>query len=484
MNNNGAANDRPSGRSGGETVVRPWSSLGSYGSAGSEFDDVVRSYHTERRRDATDVKNGDQRTWTTYLAEKRQQMGYAVREYTSYVAPELLWDSRPPVQRMRVRDYEAETQATYLYRGMLVLGLVAVLSVGYAGNTAFSAIQSSGAAGTASIYSVEAPTVSSSSSADADNKQEEPSKAFHSFQTQLSTTGIHVTLPVQHNPPPLNIALYADVTNDYSGPDITMFAYPFLQDAILMEPYRDSTVTLKGFTPGCSIVWTLTGITYPSIVLTETIDASEDGVFTVQPQQTGQYIFNVESRCGDAAEVQGQLTQAVWVKYVRRELSTLTDDDREEFLDAFRTLWDVTTRDGMDMYNKLFKSLNYFAAINNDASANPICDEFDAGTGFLNNRQYMGMYLEQSLRQINPRLSLHYMDYSKYFETDLFAKHVTSPMDGGNWTDIFSEKWFGKNNPWNGVILEPGWQSFKSFVMQLQRRSRSVAGGCIMSLLS
>ena len=455
------AHQRPSGRSGGETMVRPWSSLGTYGSAGTEFDDVVRSYHTERGRDVTDVKDGDRRTWVAYVDEKRQQLGYALREYTSYIAPGLLWDSRPPVQRMRARDYEAETQSTYLYRGLLVLGLVAVLSVGYAGNTAFSAVQSSGAAGTSAIYSEDGPMASSSSSSSSSSaeatKEAEPSKAFHSFQTQLSTTGIHVTLPVQHNPPPLNDGLYAEVTNEYSGSGTTMFAYPFLSDAILMEPYRDATVTLKGFTPGCNIMWTLTGITYPSIVLTETVEASEDGVFIVQPQQTGQYIFHVESTCGDAGEVQGQLTQAVWVKYVRREISTLTDDDREEFLTAFRTLWDVTTRDGMDMYNKLFKSLNYFAAINNDASANPICDEFDAGTGFLNNHIYMGMYLEQSLRQINPKVSLHYMDYSKYFETELFTKHVTSPMDGGNWTDIFSEKWFGKNNPWNGVIMDSRW---------------------------
>ena len=292
----------------------------------------------------------------------------------------------------------------------------------------------------------------------------EPSKEFHSFISQASTTGIRVTLPVEHNASPLNVGLYALVTNEYSGTGTKIFGYPFLKDAILMEPYRDNTITLKGFTSGCSIIYSFTGITDKTILLTETIEHSEDGIFTIKPTKTGQYTFHVEQSCdSDSTGVtKRELTQTVWVKYVRRELMSLTDEDREEFLDGFRKLWEVTTRDGMDYFGKNYKSLHYLAAVHNDAGANAVCDEFHDGTGFLNNHIYLGMYLEQSLRMINPKLSMHYIDYTKYFEAHEFENHVVSQMDGGNWTDIFSDKWFGKNDPYSGVITDSRWAYTKT----------------------
>ena len=51
-------------------------------------------------------------------------------------------------------------------------------------------------------------------------------------------------------------------------------------------------------------------------------------------------------KCDDDDSANSILTQTVWVKYVRRELQSLTDDDREEFLDALHTLWEVNTVDG------------------------------------------------------------------------------------------------------------------------------------------
>ena len=47
------------------------------------------------------------------------------------------------------------------------------------------------------------------------------------------------------------------------------------------------------------------------------------------------------------------------------------------------------------------------------------------------------MYLEQSLRLVNPRVSLHYMDYSKYFESDAFKSRATN-MDGGEWNELMT----------------------------------------------
>ena len=40
-------------------------------------------------------------------------------------------------------------------------------------------------------------------------------------------------------------------------------------------------------------------------------------------------------------------------------------------------------------YTDAYKSVNYFALVYNDGAGNFICDEFNGGTGFLNNRAYL-----------------------------------------------------------------------------------------------
>ena len=71
----------------------------------------------------------------------------------------------------------------------------------------------------------------------------------------------------------------------------------------------------------------------------------------------------------------------------------------------------------MVLYGDRFKSVNYFATLHNDGGGNAACDEFHGGLGFLNNHIYLSAYLEQSLQLVNPAVALHYMEYSKYFES-------------------------------------------------------------------
>lgn len=120
----------------------------------------------------------------------------------------------------------------------------------------------------------------------------------------------------------------------------------------------------------------------------------------------------------------------MWVRYVRRELSSLTDDDREAFLDALVTLWQVNTVDGVKLYGANYKSLHYFASIHNDGGANSVCDEFHGGAGFANNHLMLGNYLEQSLQLVDPSVCLHYMDYSKYFEKHAFTQRTLFSLTG------------------------------------------------------
>ena len=96
--------------------------------------------------------------------------------------------------------------------------------------------------------------------------------------------------------------------------------------------------------------------------------------------------------------------------------------------------------------------------IHNDAAGNGVCDEFHGGLGFVSNHVYLSSFLEQSLQLVNPRVALHYMDYSKYFESDAFQQdHLSNTMDGGRWTEIMTHKWFGSSDPITGRILDGRW---------------------------
>lgn len=210
------------------------------------------------------------------------------------------------------------------------------------------------------------------------------------------------------------------VTNEYGIRDSSiMLPYAFLEGSFLIEPYKETTIAIEDPTVGCAYKWYFSSKILGSESASGT---STDGKIIVTLSTVGEYNFIVSEVCSSQSTTHRELGMNVWVKYVRRELSTLTDLDREEFLDAFNTLWTVSTLKGQIIYGDRYKSVNYFATLHNDGGGNPFCDEFHGGLGFLNNHMYLSAYLEQSLQLVNPRVALHYLEYTKYFESASFSK--------------------------------------------------------------
>ena len=210
------------------------------------------------------------------------------------------------------------------------------------------------------------------------------------------------------------------VSNEYGIWDSSsMLPYPFFFGSLFVEPYKETTIVLTDPTVGCAYDWSMTKT---KTGLVDSSGVSTDGAIVMMLSTVGEYVIAVSESCGDMSTSARQLSQTVWVKYVRRELSTLTDNDRTAFLDAFHTLWTVNTTEGQAQYGDRYKSVNYFATLHNDGGGNNACDEFHGGLGFLNNHMYLSAYLEQSLQLVNPTVALHYMEYAKYFESDGYAK--------------------------------------------------------------
>jgi len=242
------------------------------------------------------------------------------------------------------------------------------------------------------------------------------------------------------------------VSTSYGVHDNERFPYPWLTDALLIENYKENTFTLVNPTSNCIYNYDINGITDSSFNLADT---SSDGSFKFQPTTTGEYQLNVNELCN--SQKTKSLSKTLYSKYVRREITALSDEDREDFLDAFATLWTVKTPEGKELYGDSYKSLYHFAIVHNDAGGNPICDEFHTGSGFINNHMYLGSYLEQVMRLVNPKVSLHYMEYGAYFSSDNYAKHQANQLDGGSWSEIFTEKYFGSNDPVTGRIINGRW---------------------------
>lgn len=253
------------------------------------------------------------------------------------------------------------------------------------------------------------------------------------------------------------------VTTEYGDNSINMFPYPFLEDAVLMEPHRENNVFITQTvsvcpdnrvleSSSCNVNWSLLGTDGEISVSGCSLGPS----FAVTPLMTGQHSLLVQRTCADNSLVEVG-TFKVWVKYVRRELQTLSENDRNEFLDAMRTLWDVSTLDGQKLYGERYKSLWYLATVHNDGGSSPVCDEFHASNGFVNNHVLLGSYLEQSLQLVNPRVALHYLEYAALFSSENFQSHIDNQLDGGAWTEIMTEKFFGSNDPLTGKILDGRW---------------------------
>ena len=245
------------------------------------------------------------------------------------------------------------------------------------------------------------------------------------------------------------------VSNEYGLYDRSKYNYPFLENSFLIEPYKETTISVQGTIQSCTYDYTITNVRKSTSNVRHSGTVEEIGSFTITLTDVGQYKMTITEHCG--SNTFGSSSNLFWVKYVRRELSTLTVTDREDFLDAFHTLWKVSTLDGQKLYGEKYKSIYWLATLHNDGGGNAACDEFHGDVGFLSNHIYLSAYLEQSLQLVNPRVALHYMEYSKYFESFDYAGHLTNQLSGGGWTDILTSTFFGRNDPITGRITDGRW---------------------------
>lgn len=131
-------------------------------------------------------------------------------------------------------------------------------------------------------------------------------------------------------------ALDYSVTNFYHERDGRPGAQiPWLADVKLAEPFRDTTLKVDSPRRGHVYAWTISN--------SESEDGSKDVLATAQGAEVVMQFTRLDKngvRLQEIDEATGEtvreMQDTVMVKYVRREIRTLTEEDREELLDGVR----------------------------------------------------------------------------------------------------------------------------------------------------
>lgn len=114
--------------------------------------------------------------------------------------------------------------------------------------------------------------------------------------------------------------------------------YPWLKDVKLIEPHRETTLAVTNSKEGMEYRWTVrVGGTAGDVYVT-----ASGAETTVSLTKLDEHVIVLEEVNGSSGEVSRRLDEAIMVKYVRREIRTLTDDEREELLDAVSCLFMVS----------------------------------------------------------------------------------------------------------------------------------------------
>lgn len=109
--------------------------------------------------------------------------------------------------------------------------------------------------------------------------------------------------------------------------------YPWLKDVKLIEPFRETTLSVTSPREGFEYRWVVRGHA-PDQVERRVEAVGEEAVVVCTVLEEN--IVTLEEVDAETGVVARRLEEEVMVKYVRREIRTLTDEEREELLDAVR----------------------------------------------------------------------------------------------------------------------------------------------------
>mmetsp|Transcript_38113 Transcript_38113/g.49175 ORF Transcript_38113/g.49175 Transcript_38113/m.49175 type:complete len:640 (+) Transcript_38113:38-1957(+) len=237
-----------------------------------------------------------------------------------------------------------------------------------------------------------------------------------------------------------NIELKMTAYNRYNlrdGPAGT--EYDWLSGNLLAEPYQQTNLKVVSANSDYEYEWTITN------TVSEEIEAIEQGTNFVHVFKNLDTRTIALSAYNSDKELVASSESTLYVRYVRREIRNLFDDDLDELLDSMHILWEVEQDEGVEKFGDQYKSIVEMHKFHLKFAGDNICDHLHDGYGFVSQHSAMTMVFEQSLQAVNPKLTVPYWDYTLDVEQHYAEKGSQDFTDFTN-SELFTEKYFGNTD--------------------------------------
>ncbi|CAN0043539.1 unnamed protein product [Pylaiella littoralis] len=260
--------------------------------------------------------------WGEYGATTDDAAAVTVRGSAPRIERSGIWPSHNNDSTISVKE---EQQQQLLGRRWRNLAAVGALAIG-----ATAVVNFAYTSGRSLADDVAAPT--------AETSQSVP-RLYRSFPQPTDVTSPSGTPKAGEELAPLSF----EATNFYHVRDgKPALDYPWLREVKLIEPHRETTLSVSSPRDGYEYIWEVRGGDADTSDLRATASGAEAVVILSVLDDNIVTVKEVTSE-GDVVR---QLHEMVMVKYVRREIRTLTDEEREELLDAMYQIWAVRVDGG------------------------------------------------------------------------------------------------------------------------------------------
>ncbi len=217
---------------------------------------------------------------------------------------------------------------------------------------------------------------------------------------------------------------------------------------LIAEPSKDQLISLTVMDENeealaladndIGVSWTVDGVTYSGT--TATIKIPKVGVYksAVQLYAKSKSSTKAATILGDTS-VTYSYSFTIASKYIRREIRSLSDEDREKVLDAIQILYTTDDVSGKEKYGEKYMSMETFLYFHLKGAGTSDCDHWHDGAGIVTHHAAITLTFEQSLQSIDSSIALPYWEYS--YDAMVYDDYRDSPF--------FYPDWFGTASPEN-----------------------------------
>ena len=229
------------------------------------------------------------------------------------------------------------------------------------------------------------------------------------------------------------------MSGTYDAPS-SLKHYPF-ENATFVEPHRAYTLAVGN--KNRRIAWRVSEKRTGEELASWTAARATNYTFATAGKV---YVVEARDQSGNRASIDALC------KYVRREVRSLSADDRERFLRAVAAVYATPTVEGQRLYGKDFRNgMSWFARwhLGSASAMNP----WHGGPSFFPSHAMLTRYFERALQSVEPSTAAHYWDWSvdasldDWSASDIWTADFFGPVGRGGDSPVVHGRWANVTSP-------------------------------------